>query len=285
MIEILLIHNCINIRKAYKKLDKTEYKNKIIKFIDKKSYCMHLLHNGNYCLNKSKNSNGLCKLHDPYYIEAKKELDLFNKIEYDNNYYKTYEEYMNNLLIYDNNNIMPSCPTYSDIIPILKPDEKDNKPTNIKTIIRRKRKKKVIKNKVITNNIDFNKINKEIQIFKSNLMKKSNNYIKLSLDSIKLYNNILFSEYKDINEFVRKYKFLLPVDNNNNVIDINEYKNRLLNIDYNAVNGFKGNIVHNYTKKIIDFQLKSYYYIMYNRNKLTNNSIKFINNVINRIPK
>lgn len=68
-------------------------------------------------------------------------------------------------------------------------------------------------------------------------------------------------------------------------LDKTEYKNRLLNIDYSSINGFKGTIVHNYTKKIIDFQLKSYYYILYNRNKLSNNSIRFINNIINKIPK
>lgn len=270
MIEALLINNCINIRKAYKRLDRIEDKIKIIDFIDKRAYCMHIFNNNNYCLNKSKNRNSLCKKHDPYYIEAKKELKYIINIEY------------------DKGPIFPSCPSYDDIYPPMKPDEVDkayNKKINIRTVIKKKAKKKVIKNKIVTNNIDFNKINKEIQLFKSNLMKKSNSHIKLSLDSIKLYNNILFSEYRDINEFVRKYKFLLPIDNNNNVVDINEYKNRLLNIDYNLVNGFKGTMVHNYTKKIIDFQLKSYYYIMYNRNKLSNNSIRFINNIINKIPK
>lgn len=298
---INLLHNSGNLKlkcfyRSFK--DLTE---KWLKYYNIKGYCNYSYNKtGKLCLTKIDKNGFYCKNHNKLIWE--KEVKLINKLTSDIFYeYKNiqkplgisrsinivendiiYEiEKVPSLIITENKNkeTEPSCPSYDEIYPPKKPDECG------KTIINNiKNQKPLSYNKLIK--IDYQKIFNELQFYKS-------------LDGInhkdKLYlcNKELVTQYKDIEEFIDKYKFLRPIkvtDGNkvlseNDIMDKSDYINFLLNLRLNNYPNFRGKDIQEYSKKILEFQFRSYSYINFNKPYLSNNMIKIINKFISQIPK
>lgn len=280
-----------------------------------KGYCKYINKTNNLCLTKINENKTYCEKHSK--LLWKNEAKLFNKLTLDiliekrikikplgisrsiditenDIIYETEEKIPELIFLEPKNNgqeIEPSCPNYDDIYPPQKPDETINPKINIQDKIEVSKKKKKNKNKnknkkpikLITLQ-DFQEIDNKISSDSSTPGFKLINKYE-GINKIKLYNNLLVNKgFDNIISFINEYQFLNPVDKNNNVISLTEYKNRLLSIDYNTL-GFNNTKKLTYLENIIKFELTCYNKILLNKSYISNNSHNFIKSILNKIPK
>jgi len=90
--------------------------------------------------------------------------------------------------------------------------------------------------------------------------------------------------FDNIISFINEYQFLYPVDKDDCVISLSEYKDRLLSIDYTSLN-FNNIRKLTYLENIIKFELTCYSQVLFNKSHISNNGYKFIKSILNKIPK
>lgn len=278
-----------------------------------KGYCKYINKNDNLCLTKIDKNNYYCNRHNN--LIWKKESKIFNKLSLDifcinkrinqkplaisrsinivkNDIIYEKEEKIPELIFLDsqNNNqkIEPSCPTYDEIYPPQKPDKKydetelinkNNKKSN--KINNKKHSKKPTKIFTIE---DFNKINNDVRIMYPNIMNDKEEYKEefKGINIIKLYNINLCKVNKDMVDYINEYQFVYPTDENNNVINLSSYKNRLSSINFDNI-GY--NINKEYLKSILQFEFSCYFQYLSGKPKINTRTHKFIQSIINKIPK
>lgn len=292
----LIQNKAINIKKLYS-LNNIILENNTIDI--KNIYCKNRTNKNKLCLNKCMEYSKYCKIHDPVMKEQKRinrlamnirrrELKKLDKklIEDEN------EEILKNKIV-EENKIMevPSAPTYEEIKnkeSIILPDY-DQKPDECGSSI-----KNIIKNKSIYN-IDLNKD-------KINMISESIN--KIHVHTLRHYRNILMDNYVEINNVIQyRNKVLLKIndikDNNGNILPIvndlllnsndniittiDDYKNKLENINYDNYK-YKGINIQRLCKSTIELQFKLLLAKGSNTN-INSKLAKYINNIIKRIPK
>lgn len=206
---------------------------------------------GCYCL-KITDKNCICKEHNKNYRNFKNEIKLYSKIDVE--YFPENPNIINNMLNYNVKN-KPSCPSFYDIYPILKPDEiiKENSV-----------KKKKIK-KGISLKLPLKLLNYDNFIYKNKNEKMNfNNIIKM--DDKKEPSVLLKQNLRIANDNLLINKLIdnkLEYNNGNNVLPIEFIK-------------FKGYGLYKMNNKIINTKIKHIY--LYNRinSRILNNIIKLI---------
>ncbi len=183
--------------------------------------------------------------------------------------------------------IEPSCPSYDEIYPPQKPNETGNIVKNIlnnkgtynikldndkiKSISESIEKIGVKSITYYKQNVDFTK--KELEVFSINNVITARNSKLLEIKDIKDNNgNIL----PIVNE-------LLLNSDNNIITNIEDYKQKLENIDFDIYE-YKGTNIQRLCRSTIELQFK----LLLSKNSNTNipgKLSKFINNIIKRIPK
>lgn len=269
----LIDNEAINIKKLYK-LNNYILENNLLNI--KNIYCKHRTKKNYICLNKCIHDSKYCKIHDPIMKEQKRinrtnmnnkrkllrqEIKRFMKIEYDINQEYSYNTPATNSEYIQDKGIIT---TSIDSVNKKKSDEDDKKFVNIY-------------NSVIseTENIlkyyyTFN-IKTRRNVFYH--IRTINKDIKNSCNSDNVLKNIIQ------NLLAIKY------DNNNKEIiipTIEEYKEKLNNIDYNIFNKYSGNKLHKLVYNIINTQIRAYYIknqILFNDNSIST----FISNILKNI--
>lgn len=259
---------------------------------DIKGYCRYSNNKtGKLCLTKS--SYNYCKRHSKYMLNNELSLyfNLCNNLFIEKIDEKVEEmntgDYLPKEPVINNKDIKPSCPTFDEIYPPKKPDECGNSIKNI------------IKNKGTYNiNLDENKI-KSISESIEKIGVKSITYYKQNVDFTKRelevfsINNVITArnnkllEIKDIKD---NNGIILPIVNdlllnsdNNIITNIEDYKNKLENIDYSSYD-YKGIHIRRLCRSTIELQFK----LLLSKNSNTNidgKLLKFINKIVKRIPK
>jgi hypothetical protein len=277
-----LIHNkSINIKKLYS-FDNTilEKDNLEIKNI----YCKNRTAKGTICLNKCIDNSKYCRIHDPIMKEQKKinrlnmnikrklinqEIKLFRKIEYEigNEYLPSedsHEKIEHNYIINRSiESISPSC-------------RYDQKPE--------KYNKKNI-NEIKINNYNSNFIESVINET-DNCLKNFDLFYRYKPTYIINYinkgiNNKLTKEEKNLldqilaNKYVNNKEVAIPT--------VEEYKEKLNNIDYSILSKYKGNRLHKLVDNVINIQIRSYY--IKAPNLYNDTTLSIISNILERIPK
>lgn len=300
LINTLIQNKGINIKKLYRANKEILESNEIsINHI----YCKNRTNKHNLCLNKCIDESKYCKIHDPIMREnriinrrnmnirrrlLKKETKGFVAIDYEIG--EPYEPSAPFL-----EDIKDDPPTYTQ-----KPDETGNiiKPDETGNIIKNFINNKNTYNIILDNNI-INSISDSIsKINTSTIQYYKNMFIQdgdmLAADNINITNviearNTTLLEIKDIKD---NYGNILPLFNNillnynNKVItDIEEYKDKLNNLDYQEItNHYKGLNIQKVYRSTIELQFKL---LLSNGTNTNINSklLKFINTIIKRIPK
>lgn len=287
-----LIHNKgLNIRKLYK-LNNNLFKENLLKI--KHMYCQQVTKKGNLCLNKCIENSNYCKRHEPYLDDYSKTMELlFEYNETENLTEKKMEEHMEEPIEQmEQMEPIPSAPKLEELEELESPDY-EQKPDEVGNMI--KNQIKTNKIKPIFNNVDIEKIIKEInniQVYNKNtLIHKGLDIItKEDIDTdgyIGSYNiHLLNIKYiKDNNGNINElFRNLIPIKDGEPIKDIEEYKKNLLNINYSIYNNYQGINMRNLCRNILEFEFKLYAY-SYGKNTVNSKLIKFINNIVKHIPK
>lgn len=256
-----------------------------------KGYCQYNNKTGNLCLTKS--SYNYCKRHSKHMLNNELSLyfNLCNNLFIEKIDEKVEEmntgDYLPKEPVINNKDMKPSCPTFDEIYPPEKPDECGNSIKNI------------IKNKGTYNiNLDENKIksiSESIEKIRVNSMTYYKNNIEFSKEELEVFNinNVITSrndkllEIKDIKD---SNGIILPIVNdlllnsdNNIITNIEDYKNKLENINFDIYD-FKGINIQRLCRSTIELQFK----LLLSKNSNTNINtklLKFINKIVKRIPK
>lgn len=307
IINILHETNNLKIKTFYKNFkDITNewiYKYKIEK------YCKYISNKtGNMCLTKLSSNMCYCDRHNK--IIWKNEAKLFTKLSpiifsqninrkplsisrsiniVENDIIYEKEEKIPELISmeYNNQEIVPSCPSYDEIYPPRKPDECGK---SIKNIVKNKGTYNInldndkIKSisesiekigvKSITyykRNVNFS--NRELEVFSINNVITSRNNKLLEIKNIKDNNGIILPVVND----------LLLNSGINTITNIENYKQKLENINFDIYE-YKGINIQRLCKSTIELQFKLLLSNGTNTN-INNKILKFINNIVKRIPK
>lgn len=291
LLNTLIQNKGINIKKLYS-LNKNiiEEDNITIKNI----YCKNRTNKGNLCLNRCIEYSKYCRVHDPIMKEQKKlnriKMNIKRKI------LKQENTILRKIDYEIGNEYIPSAPLLEDIKedpPIYeqKPDECGTTIINMinnKPIYNMNLNQTIIDNMAMeienikAHSLDYYKsvfIN-EGDILAADNIKPDNiissrNQNLLKINMIKDNNNIIFPVIDK----------LLPFDNNNKPItSVDEYKNKINNIDFKFLNSqYKGLDLNKLYGNTIKFEMRLLY--LSNDKKINSKIITYINKFIKSIPK
>lgn len=299
----------INIKKLYS-LDNKIFKDNILDL--QNIYCKNKTNKDYLCLNKCIKNSKYCKIHDPIMKEQRRINQLMTNIRRKKQHENFLEEFkilanikydipkkhkndiLDHLLpfvCFDNDEIMPSVPEYSEIICIdNNPPSYEQKPDEcnlmIKNVINNKQLYDIKLTQEIIDNI-AESIDK-IEIYKLSYYQQVLNYINIDASNIVRNRNeelLKISNIKDDNNNVLPIiKELLPFDDNKIITNIDEYKDKLNKIDFNYIsNKYKGIKLYRLYESTIKLEMN----ILYRSNNKPINSkyFAFIKGFMRRIHK